>query len=591
MKAATLGGALLLPLILGASAWPLLASSSIVDTKHNLSATGPGPIKSEADEICIFCHTPHHASPEFPYLWNRQLSTEEYIPYQSSTLYAAVGQPTGSSKLCLSCHDGTIALGALLTRPEITFEGEVRFMPEGFRSRLGTDLGNDHPISFVYDAELARRNPRLRDPDTLPPAIHLDRNQELQCTACHNPHDNSFGKFLVISNEYSDLCVACHAPGGWEESSHALSTATWNETGPDPWPTATYDTVARNGCENCHTSHDAGGPERLLNHAAEEDNCLVCHNGNVATTDIGAELLKEFRHGVQDYFAIHDPTEDFSSGLVEKHVECADCHNPHQVNAGRPETPIGQPRPVSGATAGVSGIAFDGQPLVAAEYEYEICLKCHGDAGFFGRDPLARQIDNRQNLRRAFAPDNPSFHPVVEFRSRAGRPAPPSLLPPYDLENRLIGCGDCHNNSNPAGPRGAHGSDYPYLLAKNYETEDPFPDTPIYGSDLGAYALCYQCHDRSSLLSDQSFKEHYRHIVTQQTPCAVCHDPHGVSLRDGATEVNNSHLLNFATGQYLWDDSLVQPDSQGRLYFESLGPFSGQCFLNCHGVAHEPKSY
>ncbi|MFH7325812.1 cytochrome c3 family protein [Desulfurivibrio sp. C05AmB] len=591
MKTAALWLTLLLLPALAAAFLPLSASSSIVDTKHNLSVTGPGPIKSEADEICVFCHTPHHASPEFPYLWNRQLSSEEYIPYQSSTLYAAVGQPTGSSKLCLSCHDGTVALGALLTRPEIEFEGEVRFMPEGFRSRLGTDLSDDHPISFVYDAALASRNPRLRYPDSLPPAVRLDRNQELQCTACHDPHDNTLGKFLVISTEYSELCTACHAQENWEDASHALASATWNGSGHDPWPNTPYGTVAQNGCQNCHTPHAAGGHERLLTYAADEDNCLVCHNGNVANTAIAPELLKEFRHGVQDYFGIHDPAEDFSADLLERHVECADCHNPHQVNASRPETPLGQPRRVSGATAGVTGITFAGQPLAVAEYEYEICFKCHGDAGFdfLGQDPLQRQID-QQNNRYAFDPDNPSFHPVVEFRSRAGRVAPPSLLAPFDLEERLIGCSDCHNNNDPTGPRGPHGSDHPYLLALNYETEDPFPDDPMY-SDLLAYELCYQCHDRSSLLADQSFREHNRHIVEQQTPCAICHDPHGVSYRDGATELNNSHLINFATGQYLGDDSLVRPDAQGRLYYQKLGTFSGQCFLNCHGVEHDPKTY
>ena len=39
-----------------------------------------------------------------------------YIPYSSSSLQAKPGQPTGTSKLCLSCHDGTIALGSVVSR-------------------------------------------------------------------------------------------------------------------------------------------------------------------------------------------------------------------------------------------------------------------------------------------------------------------------------------------------------------------------------------------------------------------------------------------------------------------------------------------
>jgi len=46
-------------------------------------------------------------------LWNHQMSSvTNYIVYTSPTLKAVVGQPDGSSRLCLSCHDGTVALAA-----------------------------------------------------------------------------------------------------------------------------------------------------------------------------------------------------------------------------------------------------------------------------------------------------------------------------------------------------------------------------------------------------------------------------------------------------------------------------------------------
>lgn len=554
--------------------WPLqpLASSSIVETRHNLSNTGPGPIKSVADEICIFCHTPHHGRGDIPYLWNRQDSTEVYTTYRSSTLYAGVGQPTGASKLCLSCHDGTIALGALVSRAvEIEFAGGLRFMPEESRARLGTDLSDDHPVSLIYDATLAARNTQLRDPTALPPPIRLDGNSELQCTACHDPHDNSFGKFLVMSDEYSALCTSCHQLSGWQSAQHALSPAQWSGVGADPWPNSPYDSVDRNGCRNCHTSHSAGSHERLLNYVAEEDNCLVCHNGNVASTNLTNELLKEFRHGVQDYFGIHDPVEDFTVGTVEKHVECADCHNPHQLSASQPPAGFG-PKPAAGATAGVTGINAGGQALAVADYEYEICFKCHGDTQFIGTIPVFRQID-QQNTRLEFNPANPSFHPVVE---RGVNTQVPSLISPL-TELSLVSCTDCHTGNDPTGTKGPHGSDYPYLLARNYETADYTTETPM------AYALCYQCHSRDNLLGDNSFSGHNLHIVQTQSPCSACHDPHGISFTEGNFS-NNSHLINF-------DLDIVGPDSQGRLYFEKLGPFSGQCFLNCHGVAHEPKTY
>src|ERR1041385_334859 len=96
-----------------------LRADTVLNSKHNLSVTGPGTVKATTEtEVCIFCHTPHRATGEQP-LWNHAGSAATYTPYSSSTLKAAVGQPTGASKLCLSCHDGTVALGLVNSRPEI----------------------------------------------------------------------------------------------------------------------------------------------------------------------------------------------------------------------------------------------------------------------------------------------------------------------------------------------------------------------------------------------------------------------------------------------------------------------------------------
>ena len=89
---------------------------SIINSKHNLSLSGPGTIRSATEgDICIFCHSPHSLAGQSP-LWNHEMSVAPYTPYSSSTLKATVGQPTGASKLCLSCHDGTVALGMVDNR-------------------------------------------------------------------------------------------------------------------------------------------------------------------------------------------------------------------------------------------------------------------------------------------------------------------------------------------------------------------------------------------------------------------------------------------------------------------------------------------
>ncbi len=103
----------------------------IIATKHNLSMYGPGPVKAlSTTEICIFCHTPHNSSPDFP-LWNREDPGENYDLYGSPTVIATIGQPTGGSRLCLSCHDGTIAIGSLLNLPGAGIGGPGTLEMEG----------------------------------------------------------------------------------------------------------------------------------------------------------------------------------------------------------------------------------------------------------------------------------------------------------------------------------------------------------------------------------------------------------------------------------------------------------------------------
>lgn len=189
----------------GPLAW---AQDRVSETAHNLSASGTGRIRGHSEnQVCLFCHTPHNAS-GMPPLWNRGSPRSSYRIYQSSTLDAKPGQPAGSSKLCLSCHDGTIALGSVLSRGERIRMAGGEFMPAGL-TNLGTNLSDDHPISFHYTSGLAAADRQLADPRGLPPEIQLDEAGRLQCTTCHNPHKNPHGKFLVRCAEFG--CSASRA--------------------------------------------------------------------------------------------------------------------------------------------------------------------------------------------------------------------------------------------------------------------------------------------------------------------------------------------------------------------------------------------
>ncbi|MBI4584159.1 MAG: hypothetical protein HY717_09060 [Planctomycetes bacterium] len=542
---------------------------SILDTKHNLSVTGPGPVKALLEEeVCIFCHTPHFAA-GVP-LWNRADSRAQYLPYESSTLRASPGQPTGASKLCLSCHDGTIALGAVGSRSqEIPFVGGVRFMPPG-SGYLGTDLRDDHPISFLYDSNLAASHPGIRDPASIQKPAALDANGELQCTSCHEPHSNQYGAFLVGPNAFSAVCTACHLPPGWPMASHGTSQSVWNGNPPDPWPNTEWTTVAENACLSCHRPHSANGMLRLLGHAVEEDNCFPCHNGNVAQLNLETVFQRPFRHPIAQTTGVHDPVEDPRS--MARHVECADCHDPHAANSAAASAPN-----APGALAGVSGVDSEGRPVPNATFTYEVCYKCHADTAT-GAAVVPRLIV-QMNTRLEFDPGNPSFHPV----EAPGRNQDvPSLMPPLTTAS-VISCTDCHDSESSrrlgrSGPAGPHGSLYRPMLAGNYSTEDF-----TFESSL-AYELCYRCHSRTSILDDRSFKKHKQHVQAGRIPCSACHDSHGVNAGQG-TPSGNTHLINF-------DARLVAPDPRsGRLQFEDLGQFRGRCYLVCHGKNHDPKEY
>ena len=544
-----------------AVAFALVASDAlavIATTKHNLSTSGTGTYHASTEsQICVFCHAPHNAAPTSA-LWNRRTPGTTYTPYTSSTSKAAMGQPTGASLQCLSCHDGTIALGEVLSRATaIAMAGGTTLSGSGL---LGTDLSDDHPVSFAYTSALASTRGGLVDPGGLTGRVKLDGAGQMQCTSCHDPHDDTNGKFLTVTNLGSALCSTCHIPTGWANSSHKNSGAGWNGTGTNPWPHTSYTNVSSNGCENCHRPHAAGGPKRLLNFAGEETNCYSCHAGTVASKNIQAEFNKAYKHPIGSTTGVHDPAE--SAVVNSRHVECVDCHNSH---ASQPTTG----GTLAGSLTGARGVGIAGGETSPVTNEYQICFRCHADSSGKPAPYTTRQLI-QSNLRLEFSTSNPSYHPVA---GPGRNPNVPSLISPLTTAS-VISCVDCHNNSTTGGPRGSHGSTYKALLERQNITTDNTPESST------AYALCYKCHSRTSLMADASRFPHHQHVADVRAPCNVCHDPHGV----GGTLTNNSKLINFQSG-------VVTPSSGGILRYESTGTFQGRCYLTCHGKNHNPYSY
>ena len=131
---------------------PVTAGTGINDTVHDLrrhnSRLGYKSANQSdyLDRLCIFCHAPHHtykaasagaigtgplAPSDYTYLplWNHSVTNQVFIPYfngvdqpidgpkrsQAIDFFDKIG---ATSLLCLSCHDGTVAVNEYGNAPQ-----------------------------------------------------------------------------------------------------------------------------------------------------------------------------------------------------------------------------------------------------------------------------------------------------------------------------------------------------------------------------------------------------------------------------------------------------------------------------------------
>jgi len=195
--------------LLIAAAFASLSFGQITGTAHDFSGEA-----WSGGEICIACHTPHDGDMSIPGapLWNHEVSTATFTLYTGGgTMDATMGQPSAQSMLCLSCHDGTVALDSYGGVAGGTY---LIGTDDGY---VGTDLSDDHPISFTYDDALATTDGALFYPSTdlsgLGGTIDADLlfGGQVQCASCHDVHGSTgFASLLRIENAGSALCLTCH---------------------------------------------------------------------------------------------------------------------------------------------------------------------------------------------------------------------------------------------------------------------------------------------------------------------------------------------------------------------------------------------
>lgn len=535
--------------------------SDVRGTKHNLSAVADGtatpsggkvPVRtikaSSETQICVFCHTPHGASTGIVApLWNRTISGTTYDntnTYSSSSMEASAAElaagPGGNSKICLSCHDGTMAIdkvnvlnGAASVNIPMTVSSAPVYMPAGtattgFTRDLGTSLSNDHPISFTYNSTLAGYDGELRSPDGTTvgnrviggtkPKLPLENNQ-MQCTTCHDPHlrdkttSNGNAKFLRLNrfqvtqstggafNATNDIiCLACHDKGGasWAYSAHAnslVATQLYKDTAAQQrefpssldTPANTNPPVWQVACLNCHDTHTVQGARRLLREGTDSTASPktgggaaleeTCYQCHTTTTGSAVVYTANFAGAVPDI------KSDFTT-VGNKHM------------------PIKTSDQANGVTEvhDIGGVFNDGANA-----------NCTATSGQCGKDGLesSTKLGKTISNRHAECSDCHNPHRVVRFRDFRGNPVG-TISGAVDTAGTHPHTDTAMNHTNIASGvlRGAWGVEPTYSSASfqvlpsgyNVKRGDPGSATDVVLTNAGVtyvtreYQICLKCH-------------------------------------------------------------------------------------------------
>jgi predicted CXXCH cytochrome family protein len=606
----------LLLLLLPAAITPQAIAPDVLGV-HSLGLGSKSPITGARPDACAYCHAPHSGLNVG--LWNQQLTKKIYTQYTSNTEKNTGRQPVlgNSTNQCLSCHDGTVGVGATVAYGQVTTVGAMN-TADVFN---GT-MQSSHPFSLATPLQdnihlVATLAANGTTADTTG-AVKLS-NGTVECISCHDPHvqakDTISQNFLVKDSSNGQLCLACHDPArqasgkvnplaDWATSAHALSTAKVSSSA----NLSAYTTVAATACIGCHAPHNAAGPAQILRGQNEQD-CIACHNGgtNISPMPAYANVFAEYAtgkvgHPFPQSTSPHDATE---SALLQnnRHATCVDCHSSHGSQIVSIFPPAPQIRLSQKNIAGIS--ATDGTTILTpAVNQYENCLRCHGTSsgkqslptyGYFPAWAVA--AGDPLNLIPQFAVTSTSSHPVTHTRSSAL--SQPSLLASMlkidgvtqgrTMGNQIL-CTDCHNSDDNrefggSGANGPHGSKWSHILERRYEFNKaatpgatvtnlfPNPDT----SAAGPYAMCGKCHDLpNQILKNTSFAQHAIHI-NDGFSCATCHTAHGMGATSG--NITGERMVNF--------DLNIVASYRGLPIAYSRS--TNTCVLVCHGVSHKPN--
>jgi predicted CXXCH cytochrome family protein len=396
--------------------------------------------------------------------------------------------------------------------------------------------------------------------------------------------------------------------------------------------------ITSDTCAACHTTHAAQGP-LLLGESPMASLCFKCHDGSGASSNIQAQFTSApanltatssyYQHPATEASSHTSSGDDEFEGVLNRHAQCADCHQPHASSASRPiETTDGWTAP--GAISGAPGVAVaNGAAGIAPTYtlqktsafEYQLCFKCHSSfTELPAQDPdhpSGWALDKAVELN----PANVSYHPIeAEGRNQTSAMAlslsgtSPAKLWSFDTTS-TIRCTSCHGNpalANPASPPAAdaalddHASPNRGLLIAPYRDRDLLAANETYAAT--DFSLCYVCHAEAPMVDDSgdprydtNFNWHGFHLNDigyngtgnrdidvagdgqGNATCSECHFRiHSDVLAVGG-QTPAPGLVNFAPD--------VQPYNGTLSFVPATSTTLGTCTLTCHGKPHNSYVY
>jgi len=356
---------------------------------------------------------------------------------------------------------------------------------------------------------------------------------------------------------------------------------------------------ATGNCAHCHDQHASRQgtthtPYSALRGLREENLCLDCHDGSPATDDIASQVAKTYSHPITTYSGRHTTSklEKSTGGSAfqgaNRHVECADCHNPHEAQTGNHSQGSNA---VSTALAGVWGVELASEPATftpattfteqsPATKEYQICFKCHTYYALQDADGITTltgpsgQTITDQGME--FSQNNRSVHPVrysLNNQTNSDALDATQLADPWDNNpgTQTMYCSDCHgaDDENGGGAVGPHGSTSKYML-KGY-----LKDTAVYWPASSAGKL-WSLNDISQRekASGSAPTINTTTAVQSELFCLNCHNSFGGTA---------TNPFNTSIDKTTWANNVHQKHD-GRRYNPDGGDDHNVYCIACHSA-------